>query len=282
MSFRGLMWGLVAIGAVCVCAAPVVRAESVLARTEAERMVLFQKVAKAVVFLSNDNGFGSGFFVSADGLILTNAHVVGEAESVQVVLQDGRTVPGDVIERAPDIDLATVRVALDDTPWLAESRRVPLAIGMFVASVGHGRGAIWTFNTGIISNIYPRDAERAIFQTQIPLNPGNSGGPVVDRDSRVAGIVVAGLTDSNSINFAFRYSKALTSLPSLAAICRCLIVHTPGAEPIFVDGQMVGHGPRLGLRLEEGAHQVFAVTDGKMVKKSFRFPETKTIELEAP
>jgi S1-C subfamily serine protease len=254
--------------------------DSSLAKMEAEQMALFQKVSKAVVFLSNEHGFGSGFFVSENGLILTNRHVVGKAVSVKVVLQDGRKLTGNVVDRGEKADLATVKVKLSNTPYLKESRVDPLEIGMFVASVGHGRGAIWTFNTGLVSNIYPQGAGQGIFQTQIPLNPGSSGGPVVDRHGEVVGIVTAGLSESNSINFAVRYRSALTTLPSLAEICDCLIITTPGPEPVFVDGQMVGKGPRLGIRPTPGRHEVFAVIGGKMKKIKIRYPERRLVELK--
>ena len=253
---------------------------SSLAQIDAERIDLFRKVSKAVVFLSTEHAFGSGFFVSKDGLILTNHHVVGEAKSVNVVMQDGRKLIGTVTARCEKADFATVKIDMKETPFLRESK-MDLKVGMFLASVGHGRGAIWTFNTGLVSNIYPKnDGGLIVFQTQIPLNPGSSGGPIVDRSGGVVGIVTAGMTQSNSINFAISYRSALFILPSLASICNCLVIKTPGSEPIFVDGQMVGKGPRQGIRPTEGSHEVFAIIGGKMVKKTIQFPAEKRVSLK--
>lgn len=135
-----------------------------------------------MVFISNGEGFGSGFFVSEDGLVLTNAHVVGDAKLVDVLLHDGRRLKGAVVERAQkSLDLALVEVAVKGARALELDELAGVRVGSFAASVGHGEGAIWTFNAGMVTNIYPAGGERPILQTQIPLNPGNSGGPVIDR-----------------------------------------------------------------------------------------------------
>lgn len=146
---------------------------------------------------------GSGFFVEPR-LILTNAHVVKGREKVDVVLHDGRRVEGMVVERAvDDVDLALIEIATEGKPLELDAKG-ELQVGTWVASVGHGMGGVWSYTTGMISNIYPNGAERPVFQTQIPLNPGASGGPIFDRRGMVLGIVMSGIEDSNSINFAIR------------------------------------------------------------------------------
>jgi S1-C subfamily serine protease len=253
-----------------------------LAEVERRQEEIFQQIGPSVVFIAAGDGFGSGFFVSGDGLILTNAHVVGNHPTVRVVTSDGKTYVGQVSARAPEnVDLALVRIAAKKTPSLALLARSDLKVGAWVAAVGHGRGGIWSFNVGMISNIYPDGADRPVFQTQIPLNPGNSGGPVVDRRGRVIGVVTAGIQNSNSINFAIRTEMALRSFPEIQADCECLVIHAPPGIPIFVDGKMVGTGSAVVPAAASGrSYEVFAVIDGEMRKTRVHYPAQRTVELK--
>ncbi|MBI3072653.1 MAG: trypsin-like peptidase domain-containing protein [Deltaproteobacteria bacterium] len=252
-----------------------------LRAVERAQQALFAKVASSVVFLTSQGSFGSGFFVDESGLILTNRHVVGDADSIDVVLHDGRKLVGKVVERAPEgLDLALVRVASGRVPALSTGRFADLRVGSFVASVGHGEGAIWTFNTGMVSNIYPAANERPIFQTQIPLNSGNSGGPIVDRSGRVVGVVTAGIKGANSINFGIRIDVALRSLESLADRCACISVRAPAGVAVFVDGALAGVGPRVVVPARQKTYEVFAVVGGVMKKARIQFPSTRTVELK--
>ncbi len=252
-----------------------------LAAMEAYQQHLFEKVAPSVIFISKGDSFGSGFFVNDHGLALTNRHVVGDAKKVTVVLHDGRKLTARVVERAKNkVDLALVQVPVKSSPALDISGFDDLRVGSWVGSVGHGVGGIWTFTKGMVSNIYPSKSSRPIFQTQIPLNPGASGGPVFDRRGRVVGVVTAGITDSNSVNFAIRSDVALSSLDKLAGHCRCLTVKAPKGIPVFVDGKMVGKGPKVMLQLSNGAHEVFAVIKGVMKKKKVVYPKVKKVTLK--
>jgi serine protease Do len=250
---------------------------------ERAEQALFGRVAPSVVFIADSRGFGSGFVVGPDGLVLTNAHVVGEGRTVNVVLHDGRALLGKVLAKAPDkLDLALVQVEAKDLVPLELGGLAELKVGSFAASVGHGRGGIWTFNTGMVSNIYPAaDAARPIFQTQIPLNPGSSGGPVLDRFGRVVGVVTAGITDSNSINFAIKIDVALASFPELALTCgACLTITAPAGVPVFLDGTMVGTGPKVVLETTTGRHSSFAIIRGAKRERSFSFPAVRNVELD--
>jgi serine protease Do len=252
-----------------------------LADLERRQSELFERLGPAVAFISSGSGFGSGFFVGDTGLILTNAHVTGSAPSVRVVLSDGRSLPGSVVKRGPGaLDLALVKVDGPKPPGPRLHPAPELRVGAWVASVGHGRGGIWSFNTGMVSNIYPQGTDRPVFQTQIPLNPGSSGGPVVDRLGRVVGIVTAGLTNSNSINFAIRSEVALKAFPELASACDCLVITAPAGVPVFVNGRMAGVGPRVLFPAEARSYEVFAVVNGVMRKQRLRFPEKRLVELK--
>jgi S1-C subfamily serine protease len=268
--------------ALLLCAAPS-RAEGPdpLVELERRQQEIFTQVGPSVVFIAAGDGFGSGFFVNADGLILTNRHVVGKSSRVKVVSLDGKTYVGTVTLRAPDgVDLALVQVEAKGTPALTLLAKPDLQVGAWVAAVGHGRGGVWSFNTGMISNIYPDGADRPIFQTQIPLNPGNSGGPVVDRKGRVIGVVTAGIEGSNSINFAIRSEVALRSFAELAGECDCLTIRAPAGVAVFVDGKMAGTGPVVTVPATARTYEVFAVIDGAMKKARVRYPGERTVELK--
>jgi len=253
-----------------------------LEQVERAQQELFSRIAPGVVFISNGESFGSGFFISADGLILTNAHVVKGASSVKLVLYDGRTMSAEVVERgAESIDVALVQAKLADAPALALDDLSSVQIGSWVGAVGHGHGAIWTFNTGMISNIYPDGAEHPVFQTQIPLNPGNSGGPIFNRAGRVVGIVTAGIEKASSLNFGIAMGVARRSLSKLARACECIAITAPKGVPIFVNGVMFGTGPRLVIPATSGKpYDIFAVIAGQMKRARATFPSDREVVLK--
>lgn len=253
---------------------------SPLADLEAEQQALYRSAAPSVVFLSHDDGFGSGFFVSDDGLILTNAHVVADNTTLQVVLLDGRTIEGVVQERAEKLDLALVDLPGSGYPVLPLStEHDAVRVGAWAASIGHGRGGIWTYTTGMVSNRYA-DRSATVFQTQIPVNPGNSGGPVLDRSGAVIGVVTSKLRDAESINFAIPVFEAVRALEGLSGQCRCLVIRAPEGAPVFVDGLRVGQGPEVRVPVEAGDHTVFAIIGGRKVDGRASWPDQPRVTLE--
>ncbi|MFN7134721.1 MAG: S1C family serine protease, partial [Myxococcales bacterium] len=194
-----------------------------------------------------------------------------------------RRVEGAVVERAADdIYLALVQLAgAGRTPKLPLDDSDSLRVGAWVAAVGHGLGGIWTYSVGMVSNIYPSGAQRPVFQTQIPLNPGSSGGPMIDRRGRVVGVTTAGIEGANNVNFGIRIDVAFRSLQMMAAHCQCLVVHAPNGVPVFVDGKMAGKGPRLVVPAAARDYEVFVVHAGKMVKQKVSFPAVREVKLAA-
>lgn len=249
---------------------------------ETRQKELFAQTAPGVVFIAAGESFGSGFFVNSRGLILTNAHVVGKKKRVDVVMHDGRRLPGDVIELgSDDIDLALVLVELKGNPALSLTLAGDLEVGSWVASVGHGGGGIWSFNVGMVSNIYAVAGERPIVQTQIPLHPGNSGGPIIDRRGRVVAVINRGKADSNAINFAILIGDAFERLSKLEAPCGCLRIAAPPKVPVFIDGQMVGTGPRVVVPLSDRPREVSAVVGGALKAKTAD-RDTTSLDLTTP
>ena len=255
-----------------------------LAELEMAQQRIFVRLAPSVVFIHTKTGFGSGFVVSRDGLVLTNAHVVEAQSTVGVVMHDGRTLTGMVLERAKSHDLALVQLPLAKTEPIPLGDSESLRVGAWASAIGHGRGGIWTFNIGMISNIYPVESGRPVFQTQIPLNPGASGGPILDRKGQAIGIVTSKLKDAEAINFGIKIDVALRELKPLAARCDCIIVVAPEGVPVLVDGVMRGTGPRVVVPVGPGAHEVVAVVKDKRRRVTINFPEQRniTIGLDTP
>lgn len=250
-----------------------------LAEFEAAQQRIFQRLAPSVVFIHTKTGFGSGFMVSRDGLVLTNAHVVEGQATVAVVTHDGQKLTGTVLERAKTADLALVQLPLAKTEPIPLGASESLRVGAWAGAIGHGRGGIWTFNTGMVSNIYPIEAGRPVFQTQIPLNPGASGGPIVDRKGQAIGVVTAGLIDAESINFGIKIDVALRELKAMSARCDCLVVIAPAGVPVLIDGVMRGTGPRVVAPVALGSHEVVVVIKDARRRFTLQFPEQRSVTI---
>jgi len=137
-------------------------------------------------------GQGSGFLVSSDGYILTNNHVVGEADVVNVKLLDGRGYEAKLVGTDPQTDVALLKIEARDLPFLELGDSDSLEVGEWVLAIGNPFGLSHTVTAGIVSALGRSqvgivDYEDFI-QTDAAINPGNSGGPLVNLDGRVVGI----------------------------------------------------------------------------------------------
>jgi serine protease Do len=140
-------------------------------------------------------GQGSGFLISADGFILTNNHVVGEADKVKVQLQNGREYEARIIGADSPTDLAVIKIEEKGLPYLHLGDSSRLEVGDWVLAVGNPFGLSHTLTAGIVSakgrsGMGINDYEDFI-QTDAAINPGNSGGPLVNLDGEVVGINTA-------------------------------------------------------------------------------------------
>jgi S1-C subfamily serine protease len=173
-------------------------------------------------------GTGTGFIVAADGIIVTNAHVVDGFDDVTVHLADGDELPGQVVGSDTRLDLAVVQVDRGGLPTLELGDSDALQVGDAVVAIGNalglseGSGA--TVTTGIISGLdrVVDVGSETLFnaiQTDAAINPGNSGGPLVDMNGRVIGIntAIASPETANNVGFAISISSAQPIIDDLRA-----------------------------------------------------------------
>jgi serine protease Do len=167
------------------------------------------------------HGLGSGVIVSADGYILTNNHVVDEADTIKVALNDGREFTAKVIGRDPKTDIAVVKIDAKDLPFMTIADSDKLEIGDLCLAIGNPFGIGQTVTMGMVSakgrGNMGVDYEDFI-QTDAAINPGNSGGALVDAEGRLIGINTAILSrtgGNQGIGFAVPINLARNVMTSL-------------------------------------------------------------------
>lgn len=166
---------------------------------------------------------GSGVIITPDGYVVTNDHVVSSGEKLSVILHDGTSYPATLIGKDPATDLAVIRAAGDGLSHSYFGNSANLQVGQLIVAIGNPFGFQSSVTAGVVSavgrSLRGRDGRliENIIQHTAPLNPGNSGGPLVDTHNQVVGINTAIIGMAQNIGFAIPSNTAEWVVPQLLA-----------------------------------------------------------------
>ncbi|QSB04599.1 S1C family serine protease [Natronoglycomyces albus] len=248
-----------------------------------------------VTVLTAGGGNGSGFFISEDGLVMTNAHVVDGSSSLQVQLSNGEVHQGELIGSDPETDVAVLKVEGEDFPPVVFADSDELNVGDPALAVGAPLGLSSTVTQGMISaldrpvvtedNMGDTAAIMAAVQTDAAINPGNSGGPLTDAGGQVIGVntAIAGFSDERGnagsigigfaipINHARRIAEELVATGSASRTVM-------GAE---VGASSIGVGVELSTIVPGSPAEEAGLEDGDIVTSFNGATVTDNLELVA-
>ena len=211
-----------------------------------------------------ERGTGSGFILSNNGLILTNAHVVDKADQVTVVLKDGRTLNGRVLGEDTLTDVAVIKVEAANLPTVQFGNSEALRPGEWAIAIGNPLGLDNTVTAGIISatgrtsgDIGVTDKRVGFIQTDAAINPGNSGGPLLNQYGEVIGMNTAIIGGAQGLGFAIPINTA-------RRIANQIISKGKVAHP-YLGIRMTSLSPELKQRLNQDRSSRFRVQEDQGV-----------------
>jgi putative serine protease PepD len=216
-------------------------------------------VARGEVF----DGAGTGVVLSADGLVLTNAHVIEQTQGIRVRTFDGATFDASLVGSEPASDLAVIHIeGVDDLVPATLGTSGDLVVGEPVIAIGNALnlGGQPSVTTGIVSAVNrnidaPQGRLSDLVQTDAAINPGNSGGPLVDATGAVVGINTAIIADSQNIGFAIAIDSAKPIIDRIQQGEGEITPDTPrlGVTTVSLDTVEPAVKSRLGIEAEHGA-----------------------------
>ena len=195
-------------------------------------------------------GAGSGFIISSDGFIVTNSHVINGATKIKVVLQDGREMFAKLIGEDPATDIAVIQIDADNLTPIAFGNSDDLRVGQIAIAIGNPYGFQYSLTAGVVSALgrtLRSESGRLIddvIQTDAALNPGNSGGPLVNSKGEVIGVNTAVILPAQGICFA------VTSNLAAYIVGKLIIEGKVRRAYIGISGQVIRFHPNAVKRLE--------------------------------
>lgn len=224
-----------------------------------------------------ERGTGSGFILSADGRILTNAHVVDGADTVTVTLKDGRSFKGKVVGKDELTDVAVVKIQANNLPTVTIGNSDQLQPGQWAIAIGNPLGLDNSVTTGIVSatgrssnQVGVPDKRVEFIQTDAAINPGNSGGPLLNARGEVIGMNTAIIQGAQGLGFSIPIKTAQRISNQLIA--------TGKAQHPYLGIQMIGLTPEIKQSINSDPNSGLSVNEDKgvlVVKVMLNSPAAK-------
>ncbi len=211
-----------------------------------------------------ERGTGSGFILTSDGQLLTNAHVVDGTTEVKVTLKDGQVYQGKVLGTDSMTDVAVVKIEAENLPTVDIGNAEELNPGEWAIAIGNPLGLDNTVTVGIISALGRSSSEVGVpdkrvrfIQTDAAINPGNSGGPLLNAQGQVIGINTAIRADAQGLGFAIPIETA-------QRVAKQLLTTGKAAHP-YLGVHMITLNPELRKELNQEQQLGFKVTENEGV-----------------